>query len=419
MQLDQPRPTRLLRWLAAASLIVCAAAVVSGGATARPQAASARVSIVPVAASRVGRAVRVRVGIQGWRSGLRWRIYVDGRYNNYSTDPKSGLAVAVSPGRHRISVDVVAGSTRVGRGARTLTATVAAAGGPVVAAAGDIACDPADPEFAGGRGEPDRCQQAATARIVEMAHPSAVLPVGDTQYQCGGNAAFSRSYAPTWGRFRAISHPVPGNADYGEDKTSRFTPTCSSGSPGASYFGYFGASAGDPSRGYYSFDVGNWHLIALNSECQYAGGCGAGSQQETWLQMDLAASRGHCTLLYWHRPRWATTAPFDNASLGAFWSDAYQAKADVVVSGHAHLYARFAPLDISGKADSVGPAQFIVGTGGRDVPHVTAFRPTVRAAHSGQFGILLLTLHARSYEWQFLPTEGGTYTEHGSAACHS
>ena len=205
---------------------------------------------------------------------------------------------------------------------------------------------------------------------------------------------------------KAITHPVIGNHEFGGQPTPD------------GYFAYFGAAAGPRPGGYYSFDVGAWHLIALNSECRYAGGCGAGSPQETWLHGDLAASRGRCTLLYWHRPRFATTAAFDNASVAPFWSDAYQAKADVVLNGHAHLYARFAPVGVSGNADPDGPAQFIVGTGGHDVPKVAAFRQTVRASSSGQFGILLLTLHARSYDWQFLPVEGGTYTEHGSATCH-
>jgi hypothetical protein len=341
---------------------------------------------------------------------MTWRLYADGHYVSYSTNRGVGLAAPVGPGRHTISADLWRGATKVASAGRRLRVTVAGTkGDPVVAAAGDIACDPADPSFAKGLGTATACQQAATARLIALAHPTAVLALGDLEYACGGSAAFARSYGPSWGRFRAITHPVPGNADYAEDETRGYKATCS-GSAGSGYFGYFGARAGSPSTGYYSFDVGAWHVDALNSECSHAGGCAVGSTQESWLRSDLAADTAECTLLYWHRPRWTTDPSHDDLEIDPFWQDADSAHADVVLNGHAHLYARFAP-------DQAGVREFIAGTGGHDVPGTTERRSTIQALRTHQFGILLLTLHPDSYEWQFLPTAGGTYTDYGTADC--
>ena len=174
-----------------------------------------------------------------------------------------------------------------------------AASDPVIAAAGDIACDPTSRNFKKGNGTVRSCRQKYTADLLRGAHLSAVLALGDTQYYCGGYSAFLNSYDLSWGRFKAITHPVVGNHEY---LTSRGTDCTSANEGAAGYFDYFGSAAGDPSQGYYSFDIGAWHLIALNSNCNDAGGCGTYSPQGRWLEADLDDHSNLCTLAYWHIP---------------------------------------------------------------------------------------------------------------------
>ena len=161
-----------------------------------------------------------------------------------------------------------------------------------VAAAGDIACDPTDPSFNGGAGTPAECQQKAVADAILARSYNAVLPLGDEQYNNGTASQFAASYNPSWGRFKAISHPAIGNHEYG-------TPTLA-------YFQYFGAAAGDRAKGYYSYDLGSWHVLVINSNCSFIGGCNTGSPQENWVRADLAAHRVSCTLAYFHHPRFSS-----------------------------------------------------------------------------------------------------------------
>jgi hypothetical protein len=294
-----------------------------------------------------------------------------------------------------------------------------AATDPVIAAAGDIACDPSVSWFNGGNGTPTDCQQMATASL--LAGVDAVLPLGDEQYNCGGAAAFAQSYDPSWGQQKVISHPVPGNHEYW---TSGGTD-CSSQPNAAGYYGYFGSSAGDPTKGFYSYELGAWHIIALNSECGYiasVGGCGSGSLEETWLRNDLAAhSTAPCTLAYWHRPRFASTNSGGDTSFNQFWIDLYAAHVDVVLNGHAHWYERFAQQNPSGQADSNGIREFIIGTGGEESGSApTTTLATSQATGSGVFGVLKMTLHPGSYDWNFVraPNSTSTFTDSGSTACH-
>jgi len=161
---------------------------------------------------------------------------------------------------------------------------------------------------------------------------NAVLTVGDNQYEHATLAAYVASYAPSWGRVKAKTRPTPGNHDYWT-------------ADAAGYYEYFGAAAGDPSRGYYSFDLGRWHLIALNSNCAEVGGCGRRSPQTRWLRADLAASSARCTLAYWHHPRFSSGPHGSSTAYREFWRALYAANADVVVVGHDHDYERFAPQD--------------------------------------------------------------------------
>jgi acid phosphatase type 7 len=233
-----------------------------------------------------------------------------------------------------------------------------------------------------------------------------VFTLGDNQYDSGTLDEFQQVYNPTWGRLIHRTFPVPGNHEYG--------------TPGASgYFSYFGARAGDPLKGYYSFDVGAWHVVALNSECSSVGGCQPGSAQETWLRADLAAHPAACTLAYWHKPRFSSGGLHpSNAAFQPLWQALYDAQADVVLSGHAHDYERFAPQAPNGAPDDVrGIRQFVVGTGGRNLQVLGTLQPNSEVRQNTSFGVLKLVLHPTSYDWQFLPTAGGTFTDSGSRAC--
>jgi hypothetical protein len=276
----------------------------------------------------------------------------------------------------------------------------------VIAAAGDIACAPGGGDYRGGRGTASACRMKDTSDLLVGAGLAAVLPLGDEQYEDGSLAAFRASYDPTWGRLLAVTHPVPGNHEYR-------TPAA------AGYFAYFGAAAGDPARGYYSFDLGLWHLVALNSSCAAVGGCGPGSPQERWLAADLAAHPAACTLAYWHQPRFSSGGHGGDRAFTAFWADLYAAGADLVLNGHDHDYERFAPQDPAGRADPArGIRELVVGSGGRShTPFL--WRKANSAARSWrEFGVLELTLHADGYDWRFVPVSGGRFADAGSARCH-
>jgi len=297
-----------------------------------------------------------------------------------------------------------------------LEALTAAEGGAVIAAAGDIACDPADPGFNGGAGKPKKCRQLYTSDLLVAGAWDAVLPLGDNQYNCGGLAAFQQAYAPSWGRVDpSIVHPVAGDGDYA---TSGGTD-CSPAADAAGYFAYFGAAAGDPTKGYYSFDVGAWHLIALNANCKIVP-CNRGSTQERWLVQDLQTHPSTCTLVYWHQPRFSSANGGGTSKVSTFWTDIYNNGVDVVLHGHAHIYERFAPMNPTGAVDPTnGVREFIVGTGGKSHGVLGTTHPGSEVRDTTTFGILKLTLDPTSYSWQFMPAAGtGTFTDSGSYDCH-
>ena len=292
-------------------------------------------------------------------------------------------------------------------------------GDKVITAAGDIACDPADTYFNGGNGTSTRCRQKATATLLTG---DAVLPLGDEQYECGGGTAFTQSYGPTWGAASATKvHPTVGNHEY---DTSGGTGC---GTNAAGYFGYFGGAAGDPTKGYYSWNLGSWHFIALNSECAQlpkgtgVDGCDQGSPQDSWLETDLAGNTQPCILAYWHQPLFASNGAAPLTKYKAFWADLYAAHADLVLNGHRHFYERFGTQDQNGAAKSDGIREFIVGTGGKS--HGGLKTPLAANSEKGDsktFGVLKLTLHANSYDWQFVPIAGSSFTDSSSSsvACH-
>jgi hypothetical protein len=278
------------------------------------------------------------------------------------------------------------------------TASGPRSGDPVIVAAGDISCDPTL------QVEPAACQQAQTAALVEQIAPDALLPLGDDQYDQGRYGTFLNGYDATWGLLREISHPVPGNHEY-ESKGA------------AGYYQYYGVAAGPAGQGYYSYDIGSWHLIALNANCSFVGGCGAGSAEERWLAADLASNTQKCILAYWHQPRFSSGEHGDEAIYDAFWRDLYTAHAAIILNGHDHDYERFATQTPDEQPSPQGIREFVVGTGGKSLRGFNAIQPTSQVRNSSTFGVLQLTLHSNGYDWKFVPIAGQSFTDSGSGTC--
>jgi Calcineurin-like phosphoesterase len=275
----------------------------------------------------------------------------------------------------------------------------------VVAAAGDIACDPQNPAFNGGQGMSRSCRMLATSELLVSGGFDAVFPLGDTQYDFGSYPAFVASYDPTWGRVKAITRAVIGNHEYGTPRAK-------------GYFRYFGRAAGPPGRGYYSFNLAAWHVVVLNGNCSLAP-CRAESRQERWLRADLLAHTNRCTLALWHQPLFSSGLSGGSRPVRPFWDALYEAGADLVLNGHDHDYERFAPQRPSGLADGArGIREFVVGTGGASFGPWAAIRPNSEFRDNRTFGVLKLTLFPSSYEWQFVPVAGSTFTDAGSGSCH-
>jgi hypothetical protein len=289
-------------------------------------------------------------------------------------------------------------------------APAAASADALVAAAGDIACDPASGSFNSGLGTSSSCRQAATARLIAGQGYATVLGLGDMQYEAGEYPDFLTSYDLSWGAFRAQTHPAVGNHEYG--------------TPGADgYFDYFDGvgiddgPAGVRGAGYYSFNVGRWHLIALNSNCGRVS-CAAGSPQEQWLRADLAATRKKCVLAYWHHPRYSSGEHGSSKATTQFWRDLYKAHADVVLSGHDHDYERFAQMNAFGRMKpDRGIREFVVGTGGKSHYGFDGAVAGSKRRIANRFGILRLKLRKGRYAWRFLREGTGAVLDSGRADC--
>ncbi|HEV2670602.1 MAG TPA: PKD domain-containing protein, partial [Gemmatimonadales bacterium] len=274
-------------------------------------------------------------------------------------------------------------------GSDSLAVQVIAANAAVLAGAGDIA----------------DCKRGATLTASLLDNiGGTVVTVGDDAYPDGSSTAFTNCYDPTWGRHKLRTHPIPGNHDY---ETSGAT----------GYFNYFGAAAGPSGKGYYSYDVGTWHIIALNSELDVS----AGSTEVQWLRADLAAHPARCTLAYWHEPRFVSGMEItSDPKYQTLWDTLYKYGVDVVMNGHRHSYERFAPQSPAEVLDpTYGIREFVVGTGGAsldgDSPSAIA-NSEVRDGNT--WGVLKLTLNDGSYDWQFVPVEDQTFTDAGSGSCH-
>lgn len=233
-----------------------------------------------------------------------------------------------------------------------------------------------------------------------------VFVAGDTAYQSGSAKEFAQCYEPSWGRHRARTRPAVGNHEYR--------------TPGAAgYFDYYGEAAGDRDKGYYSYDLGGWHIVVLNSECGQIGGCDSGSPQMKWLLQDLAAHPTKCTVAYYHRPRFSSGEHGNSSDVVSLWRALCENGVDVVINGHDHHYERFAPQDAEGRTDALrGIRQFVVGTGGGELRGIRSIQPNSEVRNTNTWGVLKLTLREGSYDWEFLPVAGKSFRDSGSGTCH-
>jgi hypothetical protein len=278
-------------------------------------------------------------------------------------------------------------------GALVVSSATTRTGDAVLVGAGDIAsCNSPGDE--------------ATAKLIDNI-AGTVFVAGDDAYERGDPEEFAKCYEPSWGRFKDRTRPAVGNHEY---LTANAVP----------YFAYFGGAAGDPNKGYYSYDLGAWHIIVINSNCARVGGCAAGTPQEQWLRDDLRAHPAACTLAYWHHPRFSSGQHGNTVALEPIWRALYDSGADVVINGHDHDYERFAPQDPIGAADPArGIREFIVGTGGKNHYAIGSPIANSEVRNAVTFGVLKLTLHPTSYDWQFIPEAGKTFTDSGHGECHS
>ncbi|MBO0885354.1 MAG: metallophosphoesterase [Mycobacterium sp.] len=343
-----------------------------------------------------------------------------------------------------------------------------------LAAVGDIACEPDNAENAGNPAAL-KCgsdslgglsAEFATAKQADSMHPDAVALLGDEQYQVGKLSDFEQSFEQAWGGLKMLERPSPGNHEYynyakkGDNEAAQ---------NGVGYFGYFNGhdqngtpytqgQAGDDTannQGWYSYNLGNWHIISLNIECESApfnNDCSTTdgsllSQETQWLAKDLANNAKPCTVAYWHQPTFTAadssadvpdpSAPGADSVEGlasdAWWKLLYNAHATLVLNGHEHYYARFRPMNPAGQSDPThGITQFIVGTGGEGLDTLATesdgsySNPNVVTAQDQAFGVMKLTLHPDSYSWNYQPTLAGpgfnpstalNYGDSGTAAC--
>jgi hypothetical protein len=260
---------------------------------------------------------------------------------------------------------------------------------PVLVGAGDIADCRTDGAY-------------RTALLLDSIRGT-VFVAGDAGYATRHDPnPLATCYEATWGRHLARTRPSPGNHDY------------SDGGPGR-YFAYFGDRAGPQQRGYYSYDLGSWHVLALNTTIR----SDSGSPQDTWLRTDLEAHTGRCTIAYMHHPRFSSGPHTERAQVIPLWKTLNEYGVSVAIAGHDHIYERFAPLDWDGRADSVnGIRQFVAGTGGAERYLFRDLLPGSEAHSGDAWGLLKLTLLSGSYRWEFIPVEKDGFRDRGESSCH-
>ena len=342
---------------------------------------------------RVVRTTRTSI-VVAWRAATDnvrvtgYRVLQNGvRRAALAPDRRSYAFTQLSCGaRYRLAVQATDAAKNVSRRSVLVAATAdcPARSDPVVAAAGDLCSTSTD------------C--AATAALLDTIRPDRVLTLGDNAYDDGSVSQFMRYYDPNWGRFKVKTSPSPGNHDYH-----------TSGAKG--YFEYFDERA--PAE-YYSFDIGAWHLISLNSEISVS----SGSPQDAWLKADLAAHPSRCILAYWHRPRFSSGREHGSSSnMANLWRRLQAARADVILVGHEHNYERFARQDADGAADPRGMREFVVGTGGASLYQLGSPIANSEVRNSATHGVLELVMHPAGFDWRFVPVAGASFTDSGSDSC--
>ncbi len=267
----------------------------------------------------------------------------------------------------------------------------------VIVAAGDIACEPERPKTT------TSCRSDDTASLIASLNPDAVLALGDNQYPNGSLQLYETSFDKSWGAFKSKLYPVPGNHEY-------LTPDA------AGYYDYFGDRAGERGKGYYSFSLGTWRIIALNSEIDVSNN----SLQLTWLAQELKDHPAACTLAFWHQPRFSTGGHKDNSAYDALWRLLYANNVDIVLNGHSHGYERFAPQNPDAQFDSThGIVEFVSGMGGRDIQGTQAPTPNLATRQNHAFGVLQLSLFPQAAHYDFVSVPGQqTFADAGIVPCH-
>jgi hypothetical protein len=288
----------------------------------------------------------------------------------------------------------------------------AAAGGPALlltvgqsgAATGEGTVLVGAADIASCSSDGDELTAALLDEVVAGAEGAVVFTAGDNAYEDGSAQAFADCYDPSWGRHKAITRPAPGSREYR--------------TPGAAgYFEYFGEAAGEPGLGYYSYDLGGWHVVSLNSNCTEVA-CEAGSPQEQWLRQDLASSNAACTAAYWHQPLFSSRSGGTNPEMLPLFQALYDADAEVLVNGNDHFYERFLPQDPTAEEDNDGIVQFTVGTGGRSFDEFGGPSANSGVRFNQSFGVLALTLNVGGYDWDFVTPADSPFSDSGSAQCH-
>jgi len=284
------------------------------------------------------------------------------------------------------------------KSAKIQPADQASAAGIALYAAGDIAdCS---------KNKPAQSGAAKTAQLIAKRlrtdQNAVVLTLGDATYPVGLLSEFIDCYAPTWGLFKDRTYPTPGNHEY-------YTPAA------VGYFSYFGQAAGPAQRGYFSFSLGKWRIVSINSNLPAA----EHQQQVAWLKTELAKHPARCTLAYWHHPLYSSGGHGNNPHMADIWQVLYDAHADVVLAAHDHDYERFAPQNAAGQRDDAhGMREFVVGTGGAKLTQLFLRKPHSEIRDNTTPGVLRMVLKDVSYAWEFLPIAGGSFTDQGEALCH-
>ena len=262
---------------------------------------------------------------------------------------------------------------------------------------------PGPPVIFEGAGDIGQCGSPgpeATARLLDDI-PGVVFTLGDNAYPYASAENFQNCYDPSWGRHRAGTRPIAGNHDWYNNLWG-------------AYFDYFGENAGPRGLGYYSYDLGGWHVLALNSNLHG----NAGSPQHEWVRADLASSRTSCILAYWHHPRYSSGPSRGDTTMRDIWRLLQEAGAELALTGHDHIYERFAPQDADGRLDPVrGIRQFVVGTGGYTLYDLGPAPPNSEVRDNSSWGIIRLTLHPAGYDWEFVPVAGGSFRDFGTGVC--